>query len=404
MNKLRIGVVGCGPIAQNAHLPAIEKARDIRLQAIADTDAGLREAVALRYRAHSAYKHSDEILADPNVDLVILAVGDRFHVPLAKDAIRAGKHVLVEKPLGISTQECEELRSLVPSDRVFAIGCNRRFLPGVKAAKAFAARSQSIASYTAFYYDSTFRHGITQPNLFPLELHNSGGVTKSSATDWKATNRRIYNLLTHSPHLLDLADYLVGQIEKVRAVHRERDISPTVTGARILSHVWHVEVGFVPGPGETEGATGHFELVLPRHGEFAEGFKLETNLGRALVEYPYVWFQKEERVEIYDAATKTVSRPDGQDANTFRMQLESLADTILHGTPMVNANLEDGIRAVKVMVAIGHSARHGANWVTVEEVMGDLEHSFLKQSEPALSRRTVSDNRPSSREPALAYG
>ena len=88
MNKLRIGVVGCGPIAQNAHLPAIEKARDIRLQAIADTDAGLREAVAQRYQAYSAYKHSDEILADPDVDLVILAVSDRLHVPLAKDAIR----------------------------------------------------------------------------------------------------------------------------------------------------------------------------------------------------------------------------------------------------------------------------------------------------------------------------
>lgn len=404
MNKLRIGVVGCGPIAQNAHLPAIEKARDIRLQAIADTDAGLRDAVARRYQAHSVYKHSDEILADPNVDLLILAVGDRLHVPLAKDAIRAGKHVLVEKPLGINTQECEELRSLVPSDRVFAIGCNRRFLPGVKAAKAFATRSQSVASYTAFYYDSTFRHGVTQPNLFPLEMHNSGGVTKSSATDWKATNRRIYNLLTHSPHLLDLADYLVGPIEKVRAVHRERDISPSVTGSRIVSHVWHVEVGFVPEPGEKEGATGHFELVLPRHGDFAEGFKLETNLGRALVEYPYVWFQREERVEIYDAATKTVSRPDGQDANTFRMQLESLADTIIHGTPMVNANLEDGIRAVKVMIAIGHSARHGGDWVTVEEVMGDLEHSVLRRSEPAISRRAVSDTRRSSTEPALVYG
>ena len=109
-------------------------------------------------------------------------------------------------------------------------------------------------------------------------------------------------------------------------------------------------------------------------------------------------------MEIYDAATKTVSRPDGQDANTFRMQLESLADTILHGTPMINANLEDGIRAVKVMVAIGHSARHGGNWVAVEEVRGDLEYSVLKQSEPVAARRTVSDNRPSSREPALACG
>ena len=150
----------------------------------------------------------------------------------------------------------------------------------------------------------------------------------------------------------------------------------------MVSHVWHIDVGFLPRLGENEGATGHFELVLPRHGEFAEGFKLETNLGRALVEYPYVWFQREERVEIYDAATKTLFRPDGQDAGTFRLQLESLADTILHGSPLVNANLEDGIAAVKAMVAIGHSARHGGDWVRVEEVEGDLEHSSLMRPEP----------------------
>lgn len=219
-----------------------------------------------------------------------------------------------------------------------------------------AARSQSIASYTAFYYDSTFRHRVTQPNLFPTEMQNSGQVTKDIRTDWKTTNRKIYNLLTHSPHLLDLAGYLVGPIEKVRAIHRERDITPSESGSRIVSHVWHIDVSFVPKPGENEGATGHFELVLPRHGEFAEGFKLETNLGRALVEYPYVWFQREERVEIYDAGTKTLLRPDGQDANTFRLQLESLADAILHGRPLVNASLEDGIAAVATMVAIGHSA------------------------------------------------
>ena len=178
MNKLRIGVVGCGPIAQNAHLPAIEKARDVHLQAIADTDPALRERVSQRYRPQSVYEHSDEIFADPNVDLIILAVGDRFHVTLAADAVRTGKHVLVEKPLGVGTQECESLPLLVPPERVLAIGCNRRFLPGVRAARAFASRSRSIASYSAFYYDSTFRHQVTQRNLFPLEMQNSGRVTK----------------------------------------------------------------------------------------------------------------------------------------------------------------------------------------------------------------------------------
>jgi hypothetical protein len=147
-------------------------------------------------------------------------------------------------------------------------------------------------------------------------MQNSGRTTKNPGSDWKTTNRQIYNLLTHSPHLLDLAGHLVGPIEKVRAIHRERDITTSGPGSRIVSHVWHVDVGFVPKSGENEGATGHLELILPRHGEFAEGLKLETNLGRALVEYPYVWFQREERVEIYDADAKTISRPDGQDTNT----------------------------------------------------------------------------------------
>jgi predicted dehydrogenase len=385
MDKIRIGIIGLGPIAQNAHLPAIEKARDIHLQAIADTDAALRDQVRSRYCPETVHKHSDDLFGDPNVDLVILAVSDRLHVPLAMDAVRAGKHVLVEKPLGITTQECERLRSLVSPDQVFAVGCNRRFLPGVRAAKAFASRSRSVASYKAFYYDSTFRHSLTQPNLFPVEMRNSGRITKGAGPDWKATDRRIYNLLTHSPHLLDVAGHLVGPIEKVRAIHRERDITPHAAESRTVSHVWHIDVGFIPRPGETEGATGHFELVLPRHGEFAEGFKLETNLGHALVEFPYVWFQREQRVEIYEAHTRSSFRPEGQDTNTFRLQLEAIADTILKGAPLVNANLEDGIEVVKVMVAVGHNARHGGDWVNVEEVEGDLAHSHLRRPQLAAA-------------------
>ncbi|MBV9276024.1 MAG: hypothetical protein JO333_19170 [Verrucomicrobia bacterium] len=258
------------------------------------------------------------------------------------------------------------------------MGCNRRFLPSFKAAKAFASRSRTIASYNAFYYDSTFRHSLTQPNLFPVEMKNSGQITKAAGADWKATDRRIYNLLTHSPHLLDLAGYLVGPIEKVRAVHQERDITPLGAHSKIVSHVWHIDIGFLARPGEFEGVIGHFDLVLPRHGEFAEGFKLETDLGHALVEFPYVWFQREQRVEIYDADTHTVSRPEGQDTNTFRLQLEAVADTILRGAPLINANLEDGIEAVKAMVAVGYSACHGGDWVNIEEVEGDLAHSYLK--------------------------
>jgi hypothetical protein len=81
---------------------------------------------------------------------------------------------------------------------------------------------------------------------------------------------------------------------------------------------------------------------------------------------------------IYEAQTHSIVRPEGQDANTFRLQLEALADAILKGAPLVNANLEDGIAAVKAMVAVGHSAHHGGDWVNLEEVEGDLAHSYFE--------------------------
>lgn len=54
MDKIRIGIVGLGPIAQNAHLPAIERARDLHLHAVAETDAALREQMAPRYARRSS--------------------------------------------------------------------------------------------------------------------------------------------------------------------------------------------------------------------------------------------------------------------------------------------------------------------------------------------------------------
>lgn len=68
-----------------------------------------------RLRSACAYKDAEELLSNPKVDFVLIAVQDRFHVPLARQALATGKHVLVEKPLGITVGECEQLRTLIPA-------------------------------------------------------------------------------------------------------------------------------------------------------------------------------------------------------------------------------------------------------------------------------------------------
>src|SRR5208283_3894488 len=130
---LRVGVLGCGPIAQFAHFDACRKARNAELYAICDLAADLRERMAAVQEPRVVYADYDQMLADPEVEAVIIGIADQYHVPAALKAIAAGKHVLVEKPLGTSVESCRELRDrAAATDRVVQVGNNRRFDPGIE--------------------------------------------------------------------------------------------------------------------------------------------------------------------------------------------------------------------------------------------------------------------------------
>ena len=371
--RIRVGVIGCGPITLNAHADAIAKAAHVELEAIADRDEVLLAEVKNRLRPASAYRDGDDLLNDPRVELVIIAVHDRFHVPLARKALAAGKHVLVEKPLGISVEECESLRHSLTRNRVLAVGCNRRFLPGVRATKRFLCEGGGeVLSYRSHYYDSTFRHSVTQANKFPP----GGNVIHPDGPDWKSTDKRVYNLVTHSPHLLDLARHLIGPISAVRAVYHEAGVEADGSPALARGRAWWVDLRFI------NGSYGQCLLLLPRAGEFEEGFEVHCSGGHVTCTYPYIWFQRE-NTRIYSASLKEFRSPDAQDCHTFRLQLEALAHSILTGAPQINAGLEDGIACVKAIVAASYSSLHGGPWIDIESMGGDVASPYRRDGELA---------------------
>ena len=119
---LRIGVLGAGPIAQAAHFEAIRKSRNAELYAICDLAADLVSEMDAIHHPRVTYRDYEEMLADPQVEAVIIAIADQFHVDMAAKALAAGKHVLVEKPLGVSVEECE-YRRLVQGQGRYYLSC-----------------------------------------------------------------------------------------------------------------------------------------------------------------------------------------------------------------------------------------------------------------------------------------
>jgi predicted dehydrogenase len=350
---LRIGVLGCGPISQIAHLDACRKARNAELYAICDLADDLRTKMAAIHEPRVTYARLEDMLSDPQVEAVIVATADQFHVPLCQKVIAAGKHVLVEKPLGVAVEECESLQKEVhASGLTFQIGNNRRFDPGIRAAKTFVdSELGGLIAFRAWYCDSTLRYVMTD-NLQPI-VRTSANAKRPGGNP-KADKRK-YFLLTHGSHLVDTARFLAGELNSVHARLFER----------FGSYCWFIEVD------PANGGLAHLELTIPLRGDFEEGFRIYGERGSIQGKVYLPWFHKSSEVECFSAKTGLYHRPLGEDAYTYKLQIEGFADKILKGIPQHGAAIEDGVAAVRAMVAIARSTESGEK-VPVREVKGGV--------------------------------
>lgn len=161
--KLNIGVLGCGPIAQAAHFESCTKAKNAELYAVCDIADDLRERMAVSHGAQKQFKDYDEMLADPKLDAVIIATSDAFHVPAALKALEAGKHVLCEKPLGVTIEEGLALKEMMEkSGKIVQVAHMKRFDIGIQEAQKFISEKMGkITALKAWYCDSTHRYTVT---------------------------------------------------------------------------------------------------------------------------------------------------------------------------------------------------------------------------------------------------
>ena len=126
---VRFAVVGCGAMGR-IHARNIAAARDAELVAVADVEADLARKVAEESAPHRVYAHEQAVLDDAEIDAVVLATQPETHADLIGTAARAGKHILCEKPVGVSISETDSaLRAVETAGVKLMVGFNRRFDP-----------------------------------------------------------------------------------------------------------------------------------------------------------------------------------------------------------------------------------------------------------------------------------
>jgi predicted dehydrogenase len=187
MTKIKAGIIGTGFIGP-VHLEALRRI-GANVTALCDLPDRVR-AAADRFGIPEAFGDYREMLRSPNVDVVHITSPNRFHCEMSLAALRAGKHVVCEKPLAMNTRETAQIVKLARgSGKVFAVNYNVRFYPAVLAMRRLVARGELgdiIHVNGSYMQDWLFKDTDYNWRLLPQE----GGKLRAVAdigTHWMDT-------------------------------------------------------------------------------------------------------------------------------------------------------------------------------------------------------------------------
>ncbi len=137
-NSIRIGLVGAGAIAQLAHLPVLSKMRGAELAALCDNDGPKARSLAERFGVRDIVTDIDDLLALDHLDAVVIASPNHLHEPHVLAALKAGVHVLCERPLSLTSRGVERiLTAAQKAGKKVVVGNNHRFRADVQQLSRF---------------------------------------------------------------------------------------------------------------------------------------------------------------------------------------------------------------------------------------------------------------------------
>lgn len=194
MSKIKVAVIGCGTIANSAHIPSYANNPDCEIKYFCDIIPERAEAAVQTYGKGIAIADYHEILKDPEVEAVSICTPNRMHSVISIDCLRAGKHVLCEKPAARIYREALEMQKVQhETGKILNIGVCNRFNPAVRKIKELI---DGGVLGNIYHVDVSFRSSRSIPGLggaFTTKAIAGGGVL----IDWGV-------------HFLDIVMYCCG--------------------------------------------------------------------------------------------------------------------------------------------------------------------------------------------------
>ena len=348
---LRVGVIGCGAIAQMMHLPTLAERPDLfAIAGLADIDRDTLDMVAARYHVERTTRDYHELLAHDDVEAV-LVLASGTHRPFLTAALAAGKHVFVEKPLGFSLAETEDLAALArASGRAVQVGYHKRFDPAYLRARDLVRDRADLRliELTVLHPDEDAyrRHHALLPrrdNAMTSEAEIDAATVREAmpppiraaleSTLGPAAGQPLHValviLLTSLIHDINLVRGLAGEPEEVLSAHVWRGGMAQSSLTRFAGDL-RVSMTWISVPG-----LAHYE----------ERVRCVANDRRVTLVFPSPYLRHAPtalEVERMDGASLVVEQHTVSYEEAFRAELHHFRDTVLGGA-MADPGVDEAV-------------------------------------------------------------
>ena len=231
MEKVNVGIIGCGKFALAQHLPNCAAAENVELCHCASrSEQGRKNTEPFHPKKVTAdYR---EVLGDPEVDIVILSVPHEWHRFYLEETIKAGKHVLCEKPMTMTMEDAYDVIKLARRHGVkLCVDYNRRFSPAmVDMKRAYHAHKANPEGRPRVYLQEPNRPTWAEElqTIFTIRINDESRTYGGVHIDWKEGGGQI---IGEGCHWLDLMCWML----------EERPVRVTAVGSTRMNYVITIE-------------------------------------------------------------------------------------------------------------------------------------------------------------------